>query len=474
MVINRKEYGLIVALIAIKLLVSLPFINSHSIDLDEPFSIFHSQKPLNELFLLFKNENNPPLHFILLNYWENLFGTGPIAVRSLSLLFSVLTVPVIFLLVKKVSNTTSGLFAVLLFIFSDFNHYHGLEARTYSLLVFEIALLLLLLIRIFNNNYSTLKNYFLLAALNALIFYTHYIFPVVLVAQFAVAAVFFKKIDLKKLSISAITFVLLISPWITVFIERSSSVNESGTWVPEPQYSEIYGLINKFLNDKWVMLALIIVAAGVILIHRKIVFEKIKRQKTPAKLLFVFTFVTYFMSFGLSKFSGVSIFLDRYLFFLSIPIFILLVLFFNSFGRIGTVALLVFFTVYLIRFDIVLDNNRETNKMAEIVKSSYTHKIIIAPDYFDLTFVYHYSPELFKTPASREQWSNSGIYTFNEKLDIEKLLLQNDKIWVADADLAFTQPENGLHDRFKSQFKVERSIRLKGNYTLTLYSKVDQ
>jgi hypothetical protein len=59
----KKNY-LIFILILIKTCISLPFINSNPIDLDEPFSIFNAQLDLNELFQLFKHENNPPLHYL--------------------------------------------------------------------------------------------------------------------------------------------------------------------------------------------------------------------------------------------------------------------------------------------------------------------------------------------------------------------------------------------------------------------------
>jgi uncharacterized membrane protein len=128
----KKNY-LIFILILIKTCISLPFINSNPIDLDEPFSIFNAQLDLNELFQLFKHENNPPLHFFILHFWEKLFGISPVAARSLSLLFSLLTIPILFNIGKNFISKKAGIFACILFIFSDFHQYYGLEARTYSL-----------------------------------------------------------------------------------------------------------------------------------------------------------------------------------------------------------------------------------------------------------------------------------------------------------------------------------------------------
>ena len=81
-----KDYKLIIGLIALQLLVTLPFISVAAISIDEPFSIFYAQQDLGDLMSVFMDENNPPLHFVLLHYWINLFGISPLAVRSLSLL----------------------------------------------------------------------------------------------------------------------------------------------------------------------------------------------------------------------------------------------------------------------------------------------------------------------------------------------------------------------------------------------------
>jgi len=99
-----KDYKIIIGLIALQLLVTLPFISSAPISIDEPFSIFYAQQDIEDMMGVFMNENNPPLHFVLLHYWINLFGISPGSVRSLSLLFSVLTIPILFQFGKKILN----------------------------------------------------------------------------------------------------------------------------------------------------------------------------------------------------------------------------------------------------------------------------------------------------------------------------------------------------------------------------------
>ena len=142
----RKLYennSLVLAgLIIIQLVVCLPFITSFPIALDEPFSIFWAQQDLSEMSTLFKTENNPPLHFVLLHFWIKLFGISAFAVRSLSLVFSLISVAILFKLALKFLSKEISIFVVLLFITSSFNHFHALEARTYSLVVLLFMLIL--------------------------------------------------------------------------------------------------------------------------------------------------------------------------------------------------------------------------------------------------------------------------------------------------------------------------------------------
>lgn len=461
-------------LILIKLLVAIPFLQYNSIDLDEPFSIFHSQKNLVDLFEVFKNENNPPLHFVLLHFWEKIFGIGPVSVRSLSLLFSVLTIPLLWKLTKSYLTPLAGFVVGIMFIFSDYNHYHSLEARTYSLLVFLIVATLFFMDQILVQNKQTFKNYFLLSLCNLLIFYTHYIFPVILLAEFATIAVFYKRIHFKNTGIAVILFVIGILPWSSVFLERSKDIGTYGTWVPKPQVTEIYGLINKFFNDKWSIAALLIVLSLSLVIHGKKWLQHLKTARSGLLFFITFAVTAYVSAFGISVFSEFSLFLDRYLFFVLIPMMITVVIYFNSLGRSGVYLLLGFMTVYLSRFDLFPENNRETDRMAKTVQESGIKEMIVAPDYFDLTFMYHYNQKLFKDPNSRSQWDRNGIHPFNETLDFEKFTLQTDSFWLVDADLSFTQPQSGLTERLKQDYKMEKKINFKGSYSLTLFSRKDQ
>lgn len=457
--------------VLLKLAISLPFINSFPIDLDEPFSIFHAQKSLPELMNLFSTENNPPLHFIMLHFWENLFGIDSSAVRSLSLFFSVLTMPILFSLGRKFLTVFGSVILLVLFIFSDFHHFHGLEARTYSLLIFLFTSSLYCLSTIILDKRYTYQNFILLAFLNILLFYTHYISIFIFLAEALILLVYFRKEHIKKYLASLILFSLVVAPWVSVLFNRSETIKNNGTWIEKAQFSELYGLMNKFLNDKWSMLILLICLTLLFLLNRKIFLKNILKEKQKFLFLLLLGLIPYIATFLMSRFFDINLFYDRYLFFVSIPIFILIIYFFDRDDLKVRMLLGLFVLTFLVRFDIHPDNNRDGDKIAKFVHTLPESVILIAPDYYDLTFIYHFDKELFKKYELVESESVNKIHPLGSKNSLEKLIAENDKLILVNANIEFTQPENTLIDDLNSDFELKSIQKFKGDYSVSFWEK---
>ncbi len=84
---------------------------------------------------------NPPLYYASLGAWVSLTGTSEFALRYLSLLASVLAVPLLIAVVRRVASWPVALGAGLVLATSPFAVYYGQEARMYSLLLAETLLL---------------------------------------------------------------------------------------------------------------------------------------------------------------------------------------------------------------------------------------------------------------------------------------------------------------------------------------------
>jgi mannosyltransferase len=126
--------------------------NSH-LWLDEAITEEISRRSIPGLFAALRHDGSPPLYYLLLHFWTAIFGGGDIAVRALSGVLSVATLPVAWLAGRRVarvgaafghversSTHRSGTAALLLFATSPYAIRYGSETRMYSLVVLLVLL----------------------------------------------------------------------------------------------------------------------------------------------------------------------------------------------------------------------------------------------------------------------------------------------------------------------------------------------
>ncbi|MCX7670315.1 MAG: glycosyltransferase family 39 protein [Anaerolineae bacterium] len=114
--------------------------------LDEAFSIWQAWHPLREMVAwVVQIDQHPPLYYALLHLWIGLVGDSPAAVRLLSALLSTLTIPILFLLGRRLFGATVGLLAALILALSPFHVRFAQETRMYALLTFNTTAALLAL-----------------------------------------------------------------------------------------------------------------------------------------------------------------------------------------------------------------------------------------------------------------------------------------------------------------------------------------
>jgi hypothetical protein len=114
---------------------------------DETLVYFVTQHPFGEVFrTVFGERGGAPLHW-LLAYMATSISPTLTALRLVSVLFAVASVPVIAALVARLSDRRTALIATALVAASWMTIYHGIYARMYSLFLFTSALSFLLLLR---------------------------------------------------------------------------------------------------------------------------------------------------------------------------------------------------------------------------------------------------------------------------------------------------------------------------------------
>jgi 4-amino-4-deoxy-L-arabinose transferase-like glycosyltransferase len=102
---------------------------------DEAFAHLFAQQPLGEMLpSLATIEPHPPLYYATLHLWTSLLGQGEFAARFLSVLVSILMIPMIYRLGSALCGAKVGWLAALLGSINPFLIWHGQDVRMYSMM----------------------------------------------------------------------------------------------------------------------------------------------------------------------------------------------------------------------------------------------------------------------------------------------------------------------------------------------------
>ncbi|HEU0216817.1 MAG TPA: glycosyltransferase family 39 protein [Stellaceae bacterium] len=135
--------------------VSLRFYHLSYLSLwsDEAFSRFYYETGLPYMWTEgLQRESSPPLYYMALGGWIQLFGSSEAALRSLSAVTSSLAIPLIYILGKELFDRPHGLAAAALFALSPTAIYYAQEARAYALLLLPVLTTLIACARLLRNS----------------------------------------------------------------------------------------------------------------------------------------------------------------------------------------------------------------------------------------------------------------------------------------------------------------------------------
>ncbi len=292
--------------------------------LDETFSVWLANHSVGDMLQwIVKIDQHPPLYYLLLHYWITLKGDTPYYARLLSALFGAGTIPVIYLIGKRMSGVVMGLAAAVLLAFSPFNIRFAQETRMYTLLTFNATVAIYALVRLLTDSRSarpigsqfreylhawmhrlpiqTIETdlawvaFIVFSAATMLSHNTAVLFPLA-TNVFVLGLMLFQThtgVGIKKSgSLPAfqapsfwnwvkaqIGIFLLWSPWIFAFINQVSRVYQE-FWLPEPGWDTVIQTLGSFLNDTtldlssqvqiiWILYALVL-CLGVLHYREKI------------------------------------------------------------------------------------------------------------------------------------------------------------------------------------------------------------
>ncbi|MGI5127885.1 glycosyltransferase family 39 protein [Pseudonocardia sp. CA-107938] len=135
----RGWTGAVVAITAGALVLRLIEIADKSLWIDEAFSWWLAQQPTAAMWrYVLAVDQHPPLYYSLLQGWLGP-GDRETGLRALSVLWSVPTVPLVFLIGRRAAGPVAGLLAAVLQAVSPLHVWYAQQGRMYTMLTFFAA-----------------------------------------------------------------------------------------------------------------------------------------------------------------------------------------------------------------------------------------------------------------------------------------------------------------------------------------------
>ncbi len=104
--------------------------------LDEALTVNIARLPLHDIPDALKHDGAPPLYYYLLHFWMLVFGESNVAVRALSGVIAVVTLPVAWLCGRRFGGRAVAWTMVVLLTSAPFAVYYATESRMYALVIF--------------------------------------------------------------------------------------------------------------------------------------------------------------------------------------------------------------------------------------------------------------------------------------------------------------------------------------------------
>ncbi|MGH9044487.1 MAG: glycosyltransferase family 39 protein [Acidimicrobiales bacterium] len=233
--------------------IVLRFTTHSALWLDEALSVDIAKRPLSQLHALLRQDGAPPLYYVALHLWMRAFGTSNLAVRSLSGVMAVLTLPVVWAIGRNYGTRIATALLVLA-ASAPFAIYYGTEARMYALVMLLSALGYLALLRsVARPSVASLVG---LAVTTAALLYTQY-WAIYLVATLAVWLLFVgrksQRDPLRKRGSRASFAALVLGclafvPWLPTFLFQA---RHTGTpWAAPGNFGAIVSAITGFTDNQ--------------------------------------------------------------------------------------------------------------------------------------------------------------------------------------------------------------------------------
>jgi mannosyltransferase len=490
------DLPVLAGLFVVALVVRLYTIADRSIWLDEAFSVWMAAQPLSSSIRdLIALDQHPPLYYTLLHFWTMLFGTSEASVRGMSALLGALTVPVMFLIGKRLGGLWLGWITALLFLFAPIHVAYAQDARMYPLLTFNAACAILCALMLLHDPaaaseplrlrgpWTSTRRWWLgLIIFSTLVPLSHNtaILYYVVMALFVLLAFGLPKLW-QKASGSDYSFgnwiraglasLLLWLPWLPGFLWQSYRVDQE-FWITDPTKETIMrhwaDLVNAYSVAEPALLIVVLIFAAMLLVA----CWYLRAQPRVLLLLLMLLFLPFVgeMLVGLRR----PIFHTRTLIWTSLPLLILAAVGMRALSKLWlTIPVLL---VVLLSYSASLNSYYQTGDregwrdaaewVAPMVQSG--DMIMFNAGWVQIPFEYYYERvgppiELRGMPADMfERGTLEPIMDYSDLPRLEELTDGRKRFWLVYSHNWYTDPRSLIPDYLKGSFTISERRSFEG------------
>ena len=237
---SKKTILLLLLILAVGSFLRIYGIGAQNITYEEAVSLNVSTQGIASVIEEIGNQIVVPLYFIVLHFWIKLFGISEAAVRSLSAIFGIVSILLIYQIGSILFSRRVGLIGSFLSAISFYYiAFSSQFARPYGLLLLLSLLSYLLFIKILKEDRKWYyPAYFLV---NLLLGYTHLYGLFVIASQMFFFLLFWNKYRLQRLKFS-ITVVVTVTSFLPIVFLLGGQVITGATsdlWWPEMNLKSI-------------------------------------------------------------------------------------------------------------------------------------------------------------------------------------------------------------------------------------------
>jgi hypothetical protein len=271
---------------------------------DEIWTLWVSQLPLGEMFRVVARDVHPPLHFVLVHFWQAIGGTSDLWVRMLSILFGLALVLVVLGMGRDLFGNRAGLLAAAIIAVHRTHVYISQELRFYGLLWLWLALAIWLGWRWVQT--GSRRDGWLYVAVGVCALYTHYLAGLLL-GLFAVWGLLDLRREPRRIWTWLGMHMLILvgfAPQIPTFLMQMTRQTEEH-WTQPPDVSRLLGLLRHLSFSAYYMIPPMVVAAVLPLTR--------PAQRRSAALLWSLTVIPVMLTWMLTR-AGMHLYHERYMF----------------------------------------------------------------------------------------------------------------------------------------------------------------